>query len=140
MSGSVCKNIISNALNLQTKCALGSPAGYIKPVGQSWKLDEFGNKVDKDAPVFKDHFGLKDELTTMSPVIIKSGFTKRFLDGEVDMQDERARMQACYEQLCSRYDQVVVEGTGHTGVGTIIGLNNAQDHGIGILWVKIVVS
>lgn len=108
------------------KQALGSPAGYIKPVGQSWKLDEFGNKVDKDAPVFKDHFGLKDKLTTMSPVIIKSGFTKLFLDGEVDMEDERARMQACYNELCSRYDQVVVEGTGHTGVGTIIGLNNAQ--------------
>jgi BioD-like phosphotransacetylase family protein len=62
----------------------------------------------------------------MSPVIIKNGFTKQYLDGEVDMADEHARLKSCYGELTSKYEQMVIEGTGHTGVGTIIDLNNAQ--------------
>jgi hypothetical protein len=37
---------------------VGRPCGYIKPVGQSWVLDDEGNRIDKDAPVFQSHFGL----------------------------------------------------------------------------------
>ena len=37
--------------------------------------------------LFKDHFGLSDDYTTMSPVLFPRGFTRDFLDGKVNEEE-----------------------------------------------------
>jgi BioD-like phosphotransacetylase family protein len=61
----------------------------------------------------------------MSPVIIPSGFTRSYLDGEMSCHTLLARIDVGFARIASKHDFVVVEGTGHLGVGSIIGMNNA---------------
>ncbi len=41
------------------------------------------DQVDKDVAVAKEHFGLSASYSTMSPLVLHKGYTKRFLDGKV---------------------------------------------------------
>jgi BioD-like phosphotransacetylase family protein len=71
----------------------------------------------------KSVFALPDQLAAMSPVHIPRGFTKAYIAGEV-VEDLGARIvaaQATYRE----HDVLLVEGTGHAGVGAVIGLSNA---------------
>jgi dethiobiotin synthase len=102
-----------------------SSVGFIKPVGQRHVRTESGSDVDKDVVLFKEWFGLSDAYADMSPVIIPSGFTRSYLDGEVSCDTLLERIDAGFERLASIHDFVLVEGTGHLGVGSIIGMNNA---------------
>ena len=61
----------------------------------------------------------------MSPVHIPRGFTKAFIEGRVT-DDLGARIRAAYATASQGRDIVVVEGTGHAGVGSVIGLSNAD--------------
>lgn len=62
----------------------------------------------------------------MSPVLIPAGYTKRFLDGEIDEADQYARIVDAFARIESAHPFTVVEGTGHAGVGTIVGCSNAD--------------
>lgn len=62
----------------------------------------------------------------MSPVLIPPGYTKRFLDGAVDEANQSERIKTAYDRIESQHPFTVVEGTGHAGVGTIIGCSNAD--------------
>jgi BioD-like phosphotransacetylase family protein len=59
----------------------------------------------------------------MSPVHIPRGFTKAYIAGEV-VEDLAARIRDAHRTFAS-HDVLVVEGTGHAGVGAVIGLSNA---------------
>ncbi len=97
---------------------------FIKPVGQRYAM--VGDvPADEDAILMHDVFGLPDDLAIMSPVHIPRGFTKRFIEGGVT-EDLGARIRAAYARLGADRDMVVVEGTGHAGVGAVIGLSNAD--------------
>lgn len=100
--------------------------GFMKPVGQEHIEVEDGEFVDKDVVLFKEHFKLKDPYEYMSPVLIPSGFTKDFLDHKIHCHDLKAKIETSFERLSKKNDFMVVEGTGHVGVGSIIQLNNAQ--------------
>lgn len=100
--------------------------GYIKPVGQEHIETETGAHVDKDVVIFKSHFHLSDEIETMSPVLFPRGFTRDYLDGKVDRGELTARILNSFEKIRTKHKFSVVEGTGHTGVGSIVDLNNAQ--------------
>ena len=56
--------------------------GFFKPVGQEL-VQRNGQEIDKDAVLFKDHFGLSSDYATLSPVHAPKGFTRDFLDGKV---------------------------------------------------------
>lgn len=99
--------------------------GFCKPVGQKW-LEYEGEKVDKDVPLFSHNFGLTASGSLMSPVIVPRGFTKDYIDGKVDMEEQKKTMIESYKTLEAQNDYMVVEGTGHTGVGSIFDLNNTQ--------------
>jgi dethiobiotin synthetase len=75
--------------------------------------------------VAKEHWGLTCRYKDMSPLILDRGYTRRYLDGEVDPTAQKSLIAAAFERLISEKDVVVVEGTGHTGVGSIVGCNNA---------------
>lgn len=62
----------------------------------------------------------------MSPVIFPDGFTRDFIDGKVTEQQLAASIRRAHANLLRESDFLICEGTGHTGVGSICELNNAQ--------------
>jgi len=99
---------------------------FLKPIGQESLETDSGILVDKDVPLFKDYFKLDDPYELMSPILFSKGFTRDYLDGKIELPSLMGCLDVCYEELLSYNDCIVVEGTGHTGVGTIIDFNNAQ--------------
>ncbi|CAM9411832.1 unnamed protein product, partial [Hapterophycus canaliculatus] len=83
-------------------------------------------QVDKDVAVAKQHFGLSAPYSAMSPLVLYKGYTKEFLDGKVDARQQKKVIRDGFEKLIKSNDFVVVEGTGHTGVGSVVGMNNAD--------------
>ena len=59
----------------------------------------------------------------MSPVHIPRGFTKAYIAGEV-VEDLGAKLLAAHASYHD-HEILLVEGTGHAGVGAVIGLSNA---------------
>jgi hypothetical protein len=100
--------------------------GFMKPVGQEQAETDSGLHVDKDVILFKDHFQIKASYEEMSPVLFPPGFTRDYLDGKIDERLLASKILSCYEKIRSQHTCMVVEGTGHIGVGSIIQLNNAQ--------------
>jgi len=60
----------------------------------------------------------------MSPVHIPRGFTKAYIRSGA-VEDLGARVRSAHAALAEQRDLVLVEGTGHAGVGAVIGLSNA---------------
>lgn len=100
--------------------------GFMKPVGQRLVLLPEGIDVDKDVVLFKEYFDIKSDWPSMSPVLCPSGFTREYLDGKVDEKTLLHRIVTSYQKISQEHDFVLVEGTGHTGVGSVFNLNNAQ--------------
>jgi dethiobiotin synthetase len=100
--------------------------GYIKPVGQEYVETKTGAHVDKDVLLFHSYFTLHDSYEMMSPVLFPRGFTRDYLDGKVKTHDLVQKIEHAYHSISSHYPVTVIEGTGHMGVGSIVGLNNAQ--------------
>ncbi len=101
---------------------VGLQAGFMKPVGQRTVIEE-GQPADEDAVLMKEIFALPDPFASMSPVHIPRGFTKAYIRGDV-VEDLPARIRAAHATFTDR-DILLVEGTGHAGVGAVIGLSNA---------------
>ncbi len=102
----------------------GLHTGFMKPVGQRTVVDESGVPADEDAVLVKAVYGLPEPLQVMSPVHIPRGFTKSYIAGEV-VEDLGARISAAHATFIAATDVLLVEGTGHAGVGAVIGLSNA---------------
>jgi phosphate acetyltransferase len=100
--------------------------GFLKPVGQEHVETENGKRVDKDVLLFKSHFQLEDNDEDMSPVLFPKGFTRDYLDGNVNHDDLVEKITHSFHKIATKSDITIVEGTGHTGVGSIVDLNNAQ--------------
>ncbi len=98
--------------------------GFTKPVGQRYAIVD-GQPADEDAILMRSALSLGDALTLMSPVHIPRGFTKAYIRGEVT-PDLPARIRRAHATLAERHDLLLIEGTGHAGVGSVIGLSNAQ--------------
>lgn len=114
----VCLGLISGLLKRIGKI------GFIKPVGQEHVT--FDNiRVDKDVVLFKDHFNLPANIESMSPVIFDRDFTRNYLDGKIPLDPLKEKINSSYNYLQENNDFVIVEGTGHVGVGSIADLNNA---------------
>ena len=102
----------------------GLRTGFMKPVGQRTIVDETGVPADEDAVLVKAVFDLREPMTVMSPVHIPRGFTKAYIAGEV-VEDLGARIAAAYASFVDDKEVLLIEGTGHAGVGAVIGLSNA---------------
>jgi BioD-like phosphotransacetylase family protein len=100
----------------------GLDAGFMKPVGQRTIIDA-GEPADEDAVLMRATFDLREPYSVLSPVHIPRGFTKAYIAGEV-VEDLGARITRAHATFRDR-DALLIEGTGHTGVGAVIGLSNA---------------
>jgi phosphate acetyltransferase len=99
--------------------------GFLKPVGQQTVTSFGGKQVDKDVSLFKHQFSLPLTEELMSPVTFPRGFTRSYLDGEVVHDDLIKKIKASFEEISSKSDFTIVEGTGHSAVGSIADLSNA---------------
>ncbi len=106
-----------------------SRIGYFKPVGQELVTLPDGSRIDKDAVIIDAFSGIPGlDLNAMSPVRLASGFTREYLsssDQEAEHLRLRAQIQTTLDSLADK-DVIVAEGTGHPGVGGIVGLSNAK--------------
>jgi len=116
------KTVISIGLFLAIKKYINK-IGFIKPVGQKYLVID-GKKVDKDAVLIKKIANLDDELEDMNPVAVEEGFTRQYLDNPNKEYFEN-KIRESYKKISEGKDFVIIEGTGHAGVGSIFDLNNA---------------
>lgn len=98
--------------------------GFIKPIGP--KIEGYnGLTVDMDAVLMARTFGLEDDLPLMNPVSLHKNFTRDFLSGKLNCSSLKAKILEAFEILDKKYDFLIIEGAGHCGVGSVIGLSNA---------------
>jgi BioD-like phosphotransacetylase family protein len=102
----------------------GLDTGFMKPVGQRYDVVD-GVPADEDAILVRSVLDIQDPLDAMSPVHIPRGFTKAFITGEV-VEDLGARIRHAHRRVAKGRDVLLLEGTGHAGVGSVIGLSNAD--------------
>ena len=105
--------------------------GFLKPVGQQHVevKDSQGQtlRVDKDVVLVREHFRLDHvDYRDMSPVIIPQGYTKKFVDGEISFEAQLKDVETATANVVQASDIVLIEGTGHCAVGSIVGLNNSK--------------
>lgn len=97
--------------------------GFIKPIGQRYLMEQ-GYKVDEDSILIEKVFGIKCNIKDMSPVAIDRGFTERFIDKGAE-ENYAKLIEESYEKVAKDNDLVIIEGTGHAGVGSVFGFSNA---------------
>lgn len=98
--------------------------GFIKPVGQHYvKID--GKKIDDDAVLLSVGTGCNGNLDDMNPVLVDRRFTRNYIENPNPQVYEK-RIRESFERISQNKDIVVIEGTGHAGVGSIFGYNNAR--------------
>ena len=99
--------------------------GFMKPLGPKPTIFR-GRWVDQDAALLAKIYGLEDDLDYMSPVVLQANSTRQILDRKIPAEQlERELLQAARE-LKQRCDLLIIEGAGHSGVGSVVGLNNAR--------------
>lgn len=98
--------------------------GFMKPVGQNY-IERDGMRYDEDVEVMKAHFGLMCHPMDMNPVVVGRGYTRRAIDEDFGGR-EAERIRAAFERIAMDKSFMLIEGTGHAGVGAVFGLSNAE--------------
>jgi len=99
--------------------------GYIKPFGGQ-TVNYKGRVVDKDVALMAQVFGLNRDLKYMSPVVLSSDFTHKVVDGLISPQDLQERIVHACSELEKKCDFILIEGSGHPGVGSVMQISNAR--------------
>ena len=98
--------------------------GFIKPFGP--KLTRYkGQDVDVDAALVAHVYDMEDDLSLMSPVVLHSQTTRKVLDGRLDADHFLVQIERAVAELEKKCDFLIIEGAGHSGVGSVVGLSNA---------------
>ena len=119
----------------KTTCTLGfldayrglaKSLGFIKPVGQRYVMVD-GQTIDEDSVLIQKVCDLRCPLKDMSPVAIARNFTREFLNDPDGMRPRLERdIYESFAKAAKDNDLIVIEGTGHAGVGSIFDLHNAR--------------
>ena len=106
--------------NLQQKFG---KVGFIKPIGQRY-LEEEGLKIDEDSILIEKVCGIKSGLKDMSPIAVEKGFTEKYIT-KPDKKNITNQIQNAFRRISKNQELVVIEGTGHAGVGSVFDHSNA---------------
>ena len=99
--------------------------GYIKPIGQRF-VNVDGIKVDEDSLLLNRVYDTDTPLEAMSPVAVGKNFTRNYLDYPDEFYPVlRDRIIRAFDRIAYGKDAVIIEGTGHAGVGSVLDLSNA---------------
>lgn len=105
---------------------LAQSIGFIKPVGQRTVCVD-GQQIDEDTVLIQKACGLACSLKDMSPVTVGRVFTREFLDHpEESLCGMKESILSSFAVAAQDNDLVVIEGTGHAGVGSVFDLSNAR--------------
>lgn len=99
--------------------------GFIKPLGPKCILYR-GLTMDMDAAMIAGVYNLNEDAHLMSPMTLTPGTTRQFLDGKISPDYPRHVILKAMEQLEQKNDFLIIEGAGHCGVGSVVGMNNAR--------------
>ena len=119
----------------KTSCSIGllkalrdyaASVGFIKPVGQRYvTLD--GAQVDEDAVLIQRTFGLSHQIKDMNPIAVPQFFTREYLDNPEALHPGMVvAIAEAFARIRAGNDLVMVEGTGHAGVGSVFDMSNAH--------------
>jgi len=97
---------------------------FMKPVGQK-TVPVGGHNIDKDSYLIGTIYKMEKKMVQMSPVTIGHGFTENYVFNPRG-HDFKERITKSFENLCKGRDAIIIEGTGHSGVGSVIDLSNAD--------------
>ena len=98
--------------------------GYIKPVGQRF-VEIDGKQIDEDIMLIDDTFHVQVPLEDMSPIAVEPDFTRRYIE-HANNEFFVRRLQHSFDRAAWEKDFVIIEGTGHAGVGSVFDLSNAR--------------
>lgn len=98
--------------------------GFMKPVGQHY-VELEGMKVDEDVALMKDVCGMGNSLRDMNPITVFKGFTEKYIQ-EGGLEEYTKMIQDAYNRISRDKELMVIEGTGHAGVGSVFDLSNAS--------------
>lgn len=98
--------------------------GYIKPVGQRY-VEFGGHRIDEDALLVREACNLSGDLADMSPIAIPRGFTEEYIL-HPNRSELATSVTESYKRVAEQNDLVVIEGTGHAGVGSVFDMSNAD--------------
>ncbi len=107
--------------NLQQKFG---KVGFIKPIGQRY-LEEEGLKIDEDSILIEEVCGIKCGLKDMSPIAVEKGFTEKYII-KPDKNSISGQIKNSFRKISKNQELVVIEGTGHAGVGSVFDHSNAS--------------
>lgn len=98
--------------------------GFIKPVGQRFEEVD-GKRIDEDSVLIDQTFGVHTPLEAMSPIAVEPDFTRKYIEQSNNDFLVR-RIQNSFDRAAWEKDFVIIEGTGHAGVGSVFDLSNAR--------------
>ncbi|MGC3989494.1 MAG: AAA family ATPase [Chthoniobacteraceae bacterium] len=98
--------------------------GFIKPVGQRF-VEVEGHRIDEDSVLMDQTFEVKTPIQAMSPIAVEPDFTRKYIEGANNDFLVR-RIQNSFDRAAWEKDFVIIEGTGHAGVGSCFDLSNAR--------------
>lgn len=105
----------------------GLDVGYIKPVAQRI-IEMQGEQVDEDTRLLDAIYDVKIPVAAMSPVAIDANFTRRYLDAPDEMHPLISdRICRAFDRAAFKRDIVIIEGSGHAGVGSVFDCSNAAN-------------
>ncbi|MDP2653555.1 MAG: AAA family ATPase [Candidatus Omnitrophota bacterium] len=102
----------------------GLATAFMKPLGQQTVVVKEHN-IDKDTYLIGEVYHCRRQYKEMSPVTIGPGFTEEYIF-KPNNDVLRAKIEKSFKSLTRGKDAIIIEGTGHAGVGSVIDLSNAD--------------
>lgn len=97
---------------------------FMKPVGQRWLPSKWG-KVEEDVILMKQIFQFPASPPFMNPIVVEKGFTENYLYKVIKPNIIRKIISA-YQKISENKEFIIIEGTGHAGVGSVFNTSNAK--------------
>lgn len=97
--------------------------GYIKPVGQRF-VEVEGLKIDEDSLLVNETYKVRSPLRAMSPIAVEPNFTRRYLKSGNQLELHN-KVRDAFDEAAWEKSFIIIEGTGHAGVGSVFDLSNA---------------
>lgn len=108
--------------------AIGKDVSYIKPVAQRIVKTDDEVEVDEDTFLLNSVYDVKIPLSAMSPVAVDSAFTRNYLNRAAEMHPKILNaICRAFDRVAYGKDVVIIEGSGHAGVGSVFETSNADN-------------
>lgn len=97
--------------------------GFIKPIGQRYLIED-SCKIDEDSLLMEKICSFPIKLKDLNPVAVESGFTEKYILSP-NPDAIREQIMNSFKRVSEISDLVIIEGTGHAGVGSVFDHSNA---------------